>query len=432
MSKSRSCLFVAYAYPPISSPGAVRAVRTLKTLHDHNWVGYVLTARQGYSLRQGGLADPLADSPSRVVRVKDPIAQVANAAQPLAKVSSQAESNGFIGRLRGVVVGSIKALLFPDRGILWTLVCGLTFRDKAIGDIDLIHSTSPNNSSHIAAWMIARRRKIPWIAEFRDPMSWFPKSAPVSRFRRAILARYEAWIVKRADATVVVSEAFAEYFRDLYPDRKIVSIPNGAEFDLAEVEKNALVRRDRKKDAPIHLVHTGSFYGGDRRPAPLIEAAKRARDQYGASVSVSFAGEDADLAKQAADNLKCPELVNILGNMEHAAAMNLIASADANVALLNDDEVARIGIMSKFFDYLPAGAPILTLGSPAAMLSRIVVEEDLGAAFSYQDIDKIAQWIAAVPSAKKPNTIEACNRWSALNMSASMATLFDETLEAAK
>ncbi|MEM1039555.1 MAG: glycosyltransferase [Pseudomonadota bacterium] len=434
MSPKKSCLFVAYAYPPISSPGAVRATRLLKMLDQFGWIGQVVTVQDGYSLRQGGLSDPLADQPSRVIRVNDPIAQLAGGKTLTAGSGHTAEGvrPNWIKRVVASTLGHFKRLLFPDRGILWVLVAAIVRKDREFPDIDLVHSTSPNQSSHILGWAIARRRKIPWVAEFRDPISWLPDEQSDSYVRRKLLAKYEAWVVNKADVTVVVSEAFAEYFRSIYPRRKIVAIPNGVEFDIDEVVRRLELRQQRPALSPVRLVHTGSLYAGARKPGPLIEAAKRARDVYGVSVLVEFAGEDTQIAIEAANLLACRDLVKVHDTLTHSATQELLRSADATVALLHDDRIAQIGIMSKFFDYLPTGAPILCIGDANAMLSRIVQQDELGVAFLYSDIDQMARWIADLPGMRAPKTLDACEKWSSKQMALNVSELFDDVLMQSK
>ena len=69
----RSVMFVSYAYPPISSPGAVRVVRLIERMTAHGISPTVLTVDGGYSKRSGGLDDPLKESPERCIRVSDPL-----------------------------------------------------------------------------------------------------------------------------------------------------------------------------------------------------------------------------------------------------------------------------------------------------------------------------------------------------------------------
>jgi glycosyltransferase involved in cell wall biosynthesis len=138
------------------------------------------------------------------------------------------------------------------------------------------------------------------------------------------------------------------------------------------------------------------------------------------------------MASDVAKRLNAGSLVTVHGSLGHADAILLLARSDVAVALLHDDPLARIGIMSKFFDYVAVGRPILVIGDRQAMLSRIVTDERCGAAREYGDIDGVRDWIIGVakdPVAARPDSVAVAQRWSAQEMARSYEKLF-ATLEA--
>ncbi len=419
-ARTREVVLVSYAYPPSSSPGAVRVTRLLARLPALGWRCSVVTVGQAVALRSSGAADPLAGDPSRLLRVDDPLAVVAGKAA----VSRAPGERSLLRRMA-------EHLIFPDRTILWALKLRKARPWARKIAPQIVHSTSPALSAHIAAMGIARATGAKWVAEFRDPASWLAREDKTPAMKRWLLARLEALIVARADATVVVSEAFAEYFRSRYPGRPIHSIPNGAEFDAKVLEAAKQSRRDRQASAasrPFVLVHAGELYGGARNPAPLIAAAKRAQALTERPIVLRFIGADSAIAGSAAQTLDATHLVDVVGPMSHAQSVQEMSNADAVVALLHDDPLGRIGIMSKFFDYAATANPVLVVGERVAMLSRIVEENGMGRACEYADIDGMATWIADL--ARQPHIfdydcVDVCRRWSADAMAASLAKLFD-------
>ena len=420
----KNLLLIAYAYPPISSPGAVRAARMIKSLTEHGWHTSVLTTKDGYSQRIGGLSDPLEDKPENLHRIKDLIAATHN--RYIAE-EEKAGTNNFIESSKTILKSKLKLLLFPGRDIFWAKSAAKFEPSK---DIKLVYSTSPPASSHIAANAISRKYNLPWIAEFRDPLSWLDTKNKASRFRRWRLARYEAWVVKRATAVVVVSETFKDYFESRYPHANIISIPNGAEFDSAKIVETLEKRKNRKalKNQTLRLVHTGSLYNGIRPPKNVIAACKKAMKISDLKFECLFAGNDAHLAVEAAEELGCPNIVKNMGTLPHAETKTLLESADATISLLHREKLGMISIMSKFLDYLPAGAPILNLGGSDYVLSRIITDQGAGGSFEYDDIDGMVNWLIALPEMEAPDTQKLCQDWSAAKMGQSMAKLFDETI----
>jgi glycosyltransferase involved in cell wall biosynthesis len=417
----KRCLIISYAFPPSSSPGAVRVSRLINRLSGPDLQMYVLTVSQAFGARSTGSLSSNPEDPNQVLRVDDPLAKIARG-QPAAGAGKR-KTNSFLKRIAQV-------FLFPDRTILWSIRLRTAgARVKSVAP-DVILSTSPSLSAHLAAMWFARLTNAKWVAEFRDPVSWLPRDNPTSKFKRWLLSVLEKFIVQRADATVVVSETFADYFRQRYPGRPIYSIPNGAEFDRAALESNMQLRRQRNSNAadrPFVIVHAGELYGGERNPGPLIAAALKAQSRTKRTICLRFIGSDSYLARDAAIAMGAPALVDAVASMSHDEAVKVTMGADALVALLHDDPIASVSIMSKYFDYIATANPILVIGSRNATLSLIVEEEKVGKVYEHSDVKGIADWIESLansPQLHDYDCVEVCRRWSADRMADSMRELF--------
>lgn len=420
----RACLIVSYAFPPSSSPGALRIDRMIRRLPQHGWLPHIVTVGDAAVVRSATAREASAGVSGTVIRVDDPIA---GAARTVGSASS-----GTSGR-KSAVRSLAQALLFPDRTMPWALkLRGVRDQVRALAP-EVVLSTSPSLSSHFAARGLARAAGARWVSEFRDPASWLPEQDETGPLRRKALARVERWAVEHADASVTISEAFSEYFRSIYPGADIHTVPNGTDFQVAEIEAGLAARDARlaRKAAgePLVLVHAGALYNGAREPGPLIEAARRAAAAAPRPIRLRFIGPDSHLAATAAASLGASELVESVGAMDHADTVRETEQADVVVALLHRDPVARIGIMSKFFDYAATGNPVLVVGERQAMLSRIVEDEGAGAAFGYDDIDGLAGWIAALaadPGRVRYDAVALSRNWSADRTAEMMAGVLEE------
>lgn len=426
MTMAKRCLFICYGYPPSSTPGAVRVSRIVKRLPLQGWQPLVMTAGEQGLMRSSGLADPLAGEPGSVIRVADPLAGAVKAAGGSVNV---------VGQSPTLAVRLARTVLFPDRSAPWAMRLRLARDAVRKAAPDVVVSTAPTLSTHLAARGLARAAGVPWIAEFRDPVSWLPEQDETGPWRRRALAAIERWVVENADATVTISEAFSEYFRSLYPAARIHTVPNGIDFRPEAIEAALAARAARlaakRPGDPLVLVHAGALYNGAREPGPLIAAAKRAAEGSARPIRLRFIGPDSHLAGKAAAELGASDLVEVVGAMDHAATVRETEQADVVVALLHRDPVARIGIMSKFFDYAATGNPVLVVGEREAMLSRIVEDEGAGAAFAYDDTAGLAAWIgrtAADPAGFSCDTLALAGNWSADSMARQMAAVLDQVV----
>src|SRR5262249_55313375 len=58
----------------------------------------------------------------------------------------------------------------PDSYVGWAKRAARVARERAgRGDIDVLLSSSPPDSVHLAARDVARATRLPWVADFRDP-----------------------------------------------------------------------------------------------------------------------------------------------------------------------------------------------------------------------------------------------------------------------
>ncbi|MDC0343800.1 glycosyltransferase [bacterium] len=404
----------------------MRCSRLADRLPLFGWKPHIITVAGGYSLQEGGLADPLETFPNQVQRVTDPIATLVR--QNDYRVTRDSYKQVFSGSLRHRMKKWVAKIIFPDRTIFWALLACLRSGKWAGKQIEVVHSSQPSASTHIIGYFLSRRLGVPWVAEFRDPLSWIPQAKDSSTLKQRVLSWLEGWIVRQADATVVVASTAQEYFSSKYPQAKVVSIPNGAIFDLSEVRHRLIARRSSTNSKYV-MVHAGNLYGGARKPEPLIRAAMIASKRLTRPIELHFYGNDAHLAAEIAYRLGCVDLVKTFANVPFDQCQEAINEADVNVALLHDDPVAKVSIMSKYFDYITSGAPILLLGDPEALLSRIVEEDKVGASFDYSEVERIADWIVyalELPTKLIPASDEICLKWSAEAMSQSMSELFDE------
>src|SRR5439155_1256899 len=87
-------------------------------------------------------------------------------------------------------------------------------------------------------------------------------------------------VASRADAIVAAAEAIAQEARALEPSGRVVTIPNGCDFDdFAGLE----YRRGHR----FRLTHAGSFFG-KRDPRPFLQALA---DSGLEDVTVRFVGD---------------------------------------------------------------------------------------------------------------------------------------------
>lgn len=359
---ARVALLVAFHFPPCQgSSGLQRPLSLVRHLPESGWSPVVLSAHpRAYPRTDGRL---LAQLPPSV-----PVHRAAalDAARHLA----------IGGRYPGW-------LALPDRWTTWlagALPAGLRLVRRHRPAV--IWSTYPIATAHLVGLALHRLTGIPWVADFRDPMTegepgspdQFPADPALWRVRR----RIERAVMRHASRVVCVAPGALAMYRERYAARGAhgwALIPNGYdEASFAEAER--LAPAPAPAGGPLRLLHSGLLYAGagDRNPAPFFAALAELRragvvDPARVQVTLRATGHDALyrglLREQALEDMvtlaPAVPYADALAEMLHADGLLLFQGADSNR-----------NIPAKLYEYLRAGRPVFAMtdeqGDTAAVL----------------------------------------------------------------
>ncbi len=393
----RTLLMLSYYYPPLGGIGAQRSLKLARHLPGFGWRAIVVTPDVGsYAL------DPSLDDETEVIRtgslelprlLRAALARVRPGVLPEGSVepatSPAVEGHGRIRRL-------IRTWMYiPDPCIGW-----LPFARRAAMDVarhaDAIFSTSSPATAHLAARAVARRRSIPWIADYRD--LWTRSHYPFydSRLRSAIDRRLEGGVLRDADAVTTVSAPWRDDLarRQARPERFFV-VPNGYDpEDFAGLPEPGARRNPPTAAEPFVLMYAGLFYGRRQDPRPLFEALVRlfddgvvARDAF----RVRIYGAPDPYVLGLAGELGLGEVVESMGFRPHAETLAAQRGADALWLIVRDDPRSIGHIPGKVFEYLGAGRPILAQAPADGEVARLVRRSGAGVVAPASDPDALDQ-----------------------------------------
>ena len=234
-----------------------------------------------------------------------------------------------------------------------------------------LFSTFPPVGSHLPAYWLARRKKLPWIADFRDPLAGNLDYAGIGRFPSYLYERLEAILVRAADFVIANTDAAQEKLRRSYPDRadRIQLIWNG--FDPEERLPPLPVMPAGRKV----ISHVGELYGG-RSVSPILQSLRRLIDNRQLSKSefqIYLAGplvEDSVPDPAFMAQAEQEGWVKLERNrMPRNEAHRVIQSSHA---LLLVQPQTSIQVPGKLFEYLQTGRPILAFVPADSPVERIL------------------------------------------------------------
>lgn len=338
-------LIVAYYFPPLGGIGSIRTRRFASLLSDHGWEATVLAPSNGAYHRDESLSFPA----EQVVRARS--LELSRLGKRVAQAggddTTAATVRGLRRRLRD---GARRHVYRPDAQIGWYPGAILAGR-RALGRerFDAVLSTSFPITAHLVGSALARRARIPWVAEFRDPWS----DVIADQRARARAARLEQRLLRDAAAVVTVSPTWAELFRWKGASAVHV-ITNG--FDEASPHEPS----DR-----FVLGHLGTIYETAQDLDSVWRAVAEARGAGEELVDeLRFIGELPPSVRARLEALGLGDLVRETGFLPFDAARSALSSTSALIAAgpPDLDPVRRGWIPAKLFEYLATPIPVVYVG----------------------------------------------------------------------
>jgi lipopolysaccharide/colanic/teichoic acid biosynthesis glycosyltransferase/glycosyltransferase involved in cell wall biosynthesis len=251
---------------------------------------------------------------------------------------------------------------------------------------DVVIATSPPLIAAIPGFIAARcrRRPVPWVFEIRD---LWPESAITTGVIRAggtlarLLYALERFACKRADALTVLTPAFAEDLqaRGLVTPERVLFVPNGADVDaFMPASRNNDVRLGFEWGSRFVALYAGAHGRANALHQLLDAAAHLSRRSDILIATVGDGPERASLEAAARDR----RLGNIqfLGPVARDRMPQVIAAADAGIAVLQNNPTFRTVYPNKVFDYMASGRP--TVLAIDGIARRLACDEARAAVFA--------------------------------------------------
>jgi glycosyltransferase involved in cell wall biosynthesis len=438
----RRVLIVAYYFPPSGGPGVQRVLKFVRYLPDFGWDPAVLTVSGAdYPARDESL---LAEIPESVPVVRTSIPEPYDLYRMLTgkKKGTPVDVNVNYAAGRRVTVKEraaqwVRGMFFiPDARAGWLLTgvrpgAELARRFGA----DLVYSSSPPYTCALLGRAVARRARVPWVPEFRDPWTGFlsapRRPEPAKSFER----RLERGVYRDAPRVVVAWRGIADDFTGKYPAEdasKFRLVPNG--YDPEDLEGIP-----PKSNPRFTVVYTGSMYGV-RNPDTFLRAAGEllaAGRMDPERVRLRFVGRFGEEVRAMFRRPEVAAVTEEVPYVPHAESVAEIQGAHA-LLLVVDDVAGSEGIVpGKVFEYIGARRPLLAL-APEGAVAELVRRTAAGRVLARDDVGAIAEALAALyeewlrtGTTAFAGHEDEVKRLSRRERTRDLAGLFDEVLEEA-
>lgn len=278
--------------------------------------------------------------------------------------------------------GSVKRILDYVSFMMSATLAGIFQRRP-----DVVIGTSPQLFAVVAAWLVARMRRRPFVFELRDlwPESILAVGAMRKGFLLRQLERFVSFLYRQADLLVPVTHAFAKVVQDEGVDSdRVLVVTNGIDPDAHQLTADRNAVRSRWGIPPDAF--TGGFIGTlgmAHGVSTILEAAALAADDPALHFVIMGNGADRDRIRQMAQEQKLSNLT-IIDGQPRQDALNLLGAIDVSLVLLKNTPLFTTVIPSKIFEAMAFRKPIL-LGVRGESHGIVVEQAQAGVAFPPED-----------------------------------------------
>jgi glycosyltransferase involved in cell wall biosynthesis len=449
--RAKRVLMVAYYFPPVAASGSMRPLSFVRHLPDNGWSPTVLSVEPGSIVPALPVDRGLGARVPRhvdVVRVGHP-----DPMDALVRMRDRLRGHGTM-QTRNVTAAAaapagapplwkrtVEAVLehacgVPDRQRPWL---SRAARARLPHTPDVVYATGGPWTSLLAGEALARRFRVPFIADFRDPWTRNPSRSlsPASK-RRA--ERLERLVCRRAAYVVANTRELREQFIADYPDLadKFVTITNG--FDISsrfDTTSGFTAGEDVTEPShapagrgPVEIAHFGTVYG-ERTPTGLLRALERLRAAGSVGpdkLRLRFVGEwevENEECNRLARTLEAAGLLVREGPVPHTACLAQMRAAGVLLVLQSG---FRLQIPTKIYEYVSMRRPLWLIGNDGATAS-LVTRHGLGL-HTVDEVEAIAPVLRALAAGEAlapPQPLDV-DRFDYAQLTRRLAHVFDAAL----
>ena len=371
-NRKKKVLVITYSFPPNPRVAALRMRGLARYLPSFGWDPTFLTVNlpgkpeEGFRVIQTADPDDVIERFKRTLQLNPKVGlQEQLGISDRISFVDESITGRFIKRIEGWIT-------YPDTKKPWQPVALKKLRNLLSEEcFHALISSSPPPITHLIAKEIKNEYALYWIADMRDLWSQ-NYNYPYGRIRRLLDQLLERSTISKADSIVTVSSPLGDRLASIHPDKKIHIITNG--FDPEDC-------RNGEPSRKFSITYTGQIYPGKQQPEILLKVlSDLVQEGYLSedNVEVKFYGPRyLSLEKNIADH-NLGKVINQMGVVPREVA--LVHQRNSQILLmLNWVDGSQRGVYTgKIFEYLAAGRPILAVGGPQGVVSKLLLETKAG------------------------------------------------------
>ena len=261
---------------------------------------------------------------------------------------------------------------------------------------DIIWSTSDPWSGAIITGYVAKKKKVKWVADFRDPWTLcrvrFPKKG---WFARIIEKKAESWIVKNADFMTFTAKNTEKLYISYYPELK-----GKTDTIYNSYNEGQNFEPDSKRKDKLQILFLGTFrwLSNAKLIIEILHLIKKQKLDLLDFIEINSYGslpeDDLILAKKYG----IESVFKVRDKVPNELVQKEIS--DSDLLLLSTHPDRKEIVPAKLLDYLPSSKPILSLVQNDEV-KDILQKTGRGVQFKVNESEKAAAFLMDLIQAKR-------------------------------
>jgi glycosyltransferase involved in cell wall biosynthesis len=233
------------------------------------------------------------------------------------------------------------------------------FNGLKVRKVDLVWGTSPPIFQGFTAWLLARIKGVPFLFEVRDLWPAFAIAMGVldNKLLISLSLWLEHFLYSHADRVMVNSPGFIDHVTERGAKR-VELIPNAADPEMFDPAGSARNFRARCKLEDNFVVLYAGAHGISNDLGVILQAAALFKSNDAIRLVLVGDGKEKPALQLQAQQLGLSNLL-FVPPVPKNEMPDVLASADACIAILKPLELYKTTYPNKVFDYMAAGRPVI-------------------------------------------------------------------------
>jgi glycosyltransferase involved in cell wall biosynthesis len=258
-----------------------------------------------------------------------------------------------------------------------------------VRQVDLVWGTSPPIFQAVSAWLVARLKRVPFLLEVRD--LWPAFAIEVGVLHNPLIIRLSLWLerflYRHADLVVVNSPGYIEHVKNKGA-KHVEMIPNGSDASMFKPqEKGKDFRKKNNLENKFLVIYAGA-HGISNDLVVILQTAKLLTNNPNIHFLLVGDGKEKHALQQKAHEMQLSNLI-FMDPVSKNQIAEVLAAADACIAILKPLELYKTTYPNKVFDYMAAGRPVLLVID--GVIRKVVEEAKCGLFVQPGNADDLAK-----------------------------------------